>query len=243
MTDELNTDGAFDALLGLKNSDDPSDGEKKSSEGESQTVTLEEYEKLKKDFDEFKKSSEGTSQKLEQISQSNEVINRIREAFVPKDPKAQNAKEQKKLLDEFDADPIEFLERFVDEKLGPVADRQHRSDLDRYAKEVMTEIDKEYSDIDWAKNGKKIAAELQKFSPEFKQNNPKEATVRAMQALGIGKKRDVPADFPYLESSNTYSAERQKARESEAEKYKKGIFNAAKQATASPLKGFFSQGS
>jgi len=239
MADKERTKGPFDDLLGLKSDDPELEGAKDGAQGgEPGAVPIEDFNKLKTELDDLKKSSAGNNQKLEQIEKNNEVISRIRDIFVPKDPKDQGAAERKKMLDAFDENPIEFLEKFVENKVAPVAENLHKVNVDRFAKEVINEIDREYSGIDWAKDGKKIADELKKVSTEYKQKDPKGATELALKMAGIGKKRETPADFPYYEPS-TIAAAVAKQRRTEADEYKKGIFDAAKKENADVLKGFF----
>lgn len=239
MADEERIEGTFDKILGLKNDDDEPGSAEEGAQGKaSETVSAEDYNKLKSDFDELKKSNEGSSQKLEQIEKNNEILARIRDVFVPKDPEAEDAAEREKLLKKYDDDPIPFLEEFIENKIAPLADGLHKSNVDRFAKEVMDQIDREYTGINWNKDGPKVAAELSKLTPEYKQKDPKGATEFAMKMAGVGKKRENPGDFPYYEHSTMNAAIAQQ-RKTEADQYTKGIFDAAKKEKASVLDPFF----
>lgn len=238
MSDDRGKTGDFEELLGLKNNTS-GDGkpEDKAPEPDVATVSKEELDKVKAELDELKKNK-ADPQKLEQVEKNNEVISRIRDIFTAKDPKEEDDVARRKMLTEYDEDPITFLEKFVEERIAPVAENLHKVKVDSFAKGVMDQIDKEYTGIDWAKDGKKVAEQLNKLSPEYKRQDPKGAAEFAMHMAGVGKKRENPGDFPYHETSGMAAAI-QKQEKADKDKYKEGIFNAAKEENADALKGFF----
>ena len=120
-----------------------------------------------------------------------------------------------------------------------IRQRQEASDVDRFAKEVMAEIDRDFK-VDWAKDSKKIVDEMRMFSDDFKRNDPKGAALKAIQLAGVScEKRPNPLDLPFLESSGSYNQMRTKALETEKEKYLSGFREAAKEANTAPLSGLW----
>lgn len=233
--DNQATEGAFSGLIDAGMSLDETPEREGEESQATETVNKADYDALKAKLDEVTNKIPDQDQ-LQRITENNEKLEKLKEVFVPNESKISEEKRREELA-AFDRDPIKYMEERMDEKIAVIAERQANSDVDRYAKEVMAEVDKEYV-VDWKKDGEKIANQLAKFNTDFKRKDPKAATVEAMRLAGVGKKRDAAANFPFYESSD-YAAAQEKARESEADAYRSSLREAAKQMSQSPLKGFW----
>jgi len=222
--------GLIDEVL-----DPPAPGEGPGAPGEKATVSKEDYDALQAKLNDVIEKVPDQGQ-LKTIIENNGKLEQMMEVLVPNKDKNTEAK-RKALIDEFDADPISFLDKKLDEKLSGVVERLDTSEVNRFADKVMTEIDRDYV-LDWAKDGQKVADELAKFSTAYKREDPKAATIKAMSLAGVGKKRDAAANFPYYESSD-YTAIQEKAMDDEATAYKNNLRSAAKDMSNDGLKGFF----
>jgi len=208
-----------------------STGEGEGGAARPAAVTQEQYQEVLSRLEKFE-TQEGD------VRASQELLGKLKEVFVPNDGEAAN-KAAEQLALQFDRDPIGVISQLVDQKVDVIRQRQEASDVDRFAKEVMAEIDRDFK-VDWAKDSKKIVDEMRMFSDDFKRNDPKGAALKAIQLAGVScEKRPNPLDLPFLESSGSYNQMRTKALETEKEKYLSGFREAAKEANTAPLSGLW----
>ena len=234
--DNAPTGGTFDFLY--KEDADPG----QSQPNEDVDKGKEKVELTKEQYDELVKKVESAAKpaidndKLDAILEQNKKLKQLEQVFLPNEEETK-AKAKRKAEDEYDADPIGVMERILDEKLKKLEDRQTQAEINAYAKDVMSEVDKEYI-VDWKKDGQKIAKELSYMNQEYKQKYPKEATLKAMRLASVGKKREA-GQYPYYEPANFRQQQREAAQKTEAESYFAGIKQAAKESVGGPLSDFF----
>ena len=213
-------------------------GDKPADDGSGNiTLSKKDYKELMDKLSKVTSTPSLDNDKLEKVMENNKIVEAMKAAILPNEGEMK-ATERRKLEEAFDANPIDFMKQIVRDEISGVEARQTQSEVRAFANEVVAKIDKEYA-VDWDKDGKKIASELALMDPGYKQKDPKGATIKAMKLAGVGTKRATPVNFPYFEPSNYSSADQmKKAKETEAEAYKKTIFEAAKKIGKSPLDGF-----
>lgn len=241
------TAGAFENLVnltGFSDREQDDEGGEAGSPGaqESKSDRLD-AQKLQKELKDSKETIRQLSEQMKDLTNKTgdlDLVKKLKAVFTPSDDE-EAEKRRKELLDKHDDDPIAFIKDFVQKEIGEVKEKLHTTNLDIRVKEVTDEIDREY-EVNWAQDSDKIIKQLNTFSKEFKQNNPKEATLRAMRLAGIGKKRIKP--LPRFESADSMSSPGvSKGRKEEMERsFLGGLQKAKEAATASPIGSLWNSG-
>jgi hypothetical protein len=226
----------FDKMLDIGSEPEGSEEDKdKPSDEKLEDSKSKEYQKLEENYKSLQELVGKQSDQIKGLAESKESFNKVKQAFLPSDE--ENDKEEQRVLsDTFDTNPVTFIDARIEEKMKKLAQRQEDSDIDRFAKEVMMDIDKEY-DVPWDKVSNKIASELINFDEEFKHSNPKRAVLKAMSLAKVGKKREKP--LPYYESSTYNDSARKKEDNDFKSNYMKGLREAAKDINKNPFDAFY----
>lgn len=200
-----------------------------SGSGEQKSRVMEDLEALKQ-------QNAVLQERLEAFGETGKVVDSLRNVFSP-DETAKQREELRRRQDEYDADPIGYMDKALKKSVQELQSELEQTKLQAAAKEVIGEINQQY-EVDWKKEPQ-IIEHLNSFSLEFRRSEPKKAMLRAIALAKAGKKRTSP---PYYEGSSYGSDMMRRARDmSEAEQIAAGVKRFAKTPDKDPIKGILSR--
>jgi len=232
---ERDRDSAFDDLLGVK---EPSESLEKQAEAQGKEfnpeVSIKELQKQMADKDEMIRQQ---SEKLKALEPMQQTVQKMQSVFVNDEESVKTAAAREALTRQWDEDPAGTFEQLMEQRENRILQEIEKKDRKRSAREVISEVEKEY-DVDLDKDGKKIAEALERFSPEYKERNLKQAVISAIELTKTGKRRKT---LPHVEGSSLSPEAQAKQKLSREQEFKKLLLKHKEEDQ--PLRGLFSAAS
>jgi len=199
--DDSNFDDTYSDFFEPNESDLPSD--------ENKQKTLGSKGKNKEDV-KIRELEETNKNQREMIRQLGEELKDLKEwknKITGMSQEDLSKKEELEMRQRFEEDNIGVVNELIEQKVKEVENKLNEQVAISNVKEAMSDIDKEYF-VDWDRDYPKIVSQLNNFSQEAKQRDPKGVLLAACRLAGVIKKRDTSIPT-YIEGANRYGIPKQ----------------------------------
>lgn len=227
----IDTQESFETLLGIREAPDKTPLQAKGQAGlPNQAQSLALLQKQLKDRDEQVRQ---LSEEMKKLQEQTQHFQKLKTVFTGSDSEDPETARVKELNHRFDLDPVSTMNEILSQRDEKILAEIKRGERKRTVREVLSEVDKEYS-VDWDKNGQKIIETLDRFSDSFKERNLREAVISAIELTKTGEKRKTPPFMEGIGISPEAEAQRQRTKK---EDFLKALKNFKQ--TQNPLRSFY----
>lgn len=214
MNDLLDYEAGEDGVAGP--GDDPGNDADKGKDSPKPNNDLQgridSMEKLLKDGDERNR----------QLSEELKEMREFKKRILGDPDEVKKREKELELRHKFDRDPLTTIEERLAERDKRLDEKISNFETNFNVKKSMEDISKDF-EVNWDKDGKKIASYLEVLDQNVRRTQPKAAIMAAMKLAGVFKKKD--ATPPFVEGTGGAPAQ---VREKEAEAIKKRLFGNVK---------------